>query len=590
MSISRTRRSASRGWIGTAMVALLFLFAASLIADDKDKKDEKKTTKVVPAQHGAAPAVQHQNQTPAVTPQNNAPAVQHHVQNPAVTPQSSAPVYQRQNQTPAVTPQHNVPVYERQNQTPAVIHPNGPPATTPGVHTPGVYQGNQTGHGAYTGGAGGAQVYHGPNHTEAHFHANGQVSVIHTSDRTIYHSSLGSRTVVANRPGGQVIVAHGGGFGYSQRPFVVQNRTYVQRTYYVNNVAYVHVYRPYMYRGVTLNVYAPTRYYSPAFYGWAYSPWRMPVAYSWGWGGSPWAGFYGGYFTPYPVYRSPAFWLTDYLFAATLQEAYQERMAGAAAAQPGYGYDNQAVLTPAVKDAISEEVQRQLEAERSEAQYSGAAMSSSGLPPGLNDGNAHVFVVARGMDVASPAVGGECSLSEGDVLQLGAGAPRDADSAGVVVLASKGRDCRRGTIASVQWPDLIEMQNHMRETLDRGLDELRAKQGQGGLPALTASAASAPVQAPFAAQAPPPDANVAAELRQETDQANQTEQQVVSQASAPQAEAPAPPARISLGQSIDSVALTLGEPQKVVDLGAKQIYVYPDLKVTFTDGKVSNVE
>jgi hypothetical protein len=65
---------------------------------------------------------------------------------------------------------------------------------------------------------------------------------------------------------------------------------------------------------------------------------------------------------------------------------------------------------------------------------------------------------------------------------------------------------------------------------------------------------------------------------------------VVSQASAPQAEAPAPPARISLGQSIDSVALTLGEPQKVVDLGAKQIYVYPDLKVTFTDGKVSNVE
>jgi hypothetical protein len=558
------------------MVALLFLFAASLIADDKDKKDEKKPVKVVPAHPGATPAVQHPNPTPAVTPQN------------------SAPVYQRQNPTPAVTPQHNVPVYERQNQTPAVIHPSNPPV----VHTPGVYQGNQAGHGAYTGGQGnitrypngGVQTYHGANHTEAHFHANGQVSVIHTSDRTIYHSSLGSRTVVANRPGGQVIVAHGGGFGYSQRPFVVQNRTYVQRTYYVNNVAYVHVYRPYMYRGVTLNVYAPTRYYSTGFYGWAYSPWRMPVAYSWGWGGSPWFGFYGGYFTPYPVYRSPAFWLTDYMFAATLQEAYQERMAAAAAAQAGYGYDNQAVLTPAVKDAISEEVQRQLEAERSEAQYSGAAMSSSGLPPGLNDGNAHVFVVARGMDVASAAVGGECSLSEGDVLQLGVDAPRDADSAGVVVLASKGQDCRRGAIVSVQWPDLIEMQNHMRETLDRGLEELRAKQGQGGLPALPASAASAPVQAPFAAQAPPPDANVAAELRQETDQANQTEQQVVGQASAPQAEAPAPPARISLGQSIDAVALTLGEPQKVVDLGAKQIYVYPDLKVTFTDGKVSNVE
>jgi len=38
------------------------------------------------------------------------------------------------------------------------------------------------------------------------------------------------------------------------------------------------------------------------------------------------------------------------------------------------------------------------------------------------------------------------------------------------------------------------------------------------------------------------------------------------------------------------VALTLGSLRRFVDLGAKQIYVYPDLKVTFTDGKVSNVE
>ncbi len=587
MSILRTRRSASRGWIGTAMVALLFLFAASLIADDK--KDEKKPAKVVPAQHGAAPAVQHPNPTPPPPPppppQNSTPAVQHHVPTPGVMPQNTAPVYQHQNQTPAVTPQHNVPVYQHQNQTPAVVHPSNPSV----VHTPGVYQGNQAGHGAYTGGGGGAQVYHGPNNTEAHFHANGQVSVIQTPGRTIYHSSMGSRTVIVNRPGGQVIVAHGGGFGYSQRPFAFQNRTYVQRTYYVNNVAYVHVYRPYMYRGFALNVYAPMRYYSPGFYGWAYSPWSMPVAYSWGWGGSPWFGFYGGFFTPYPVYRSPAFWLTDYMFAATFQEAYQERMA-AAAAQASYAYDSQAVLTPAVKDAISQEVQRQLQAERSEAQYSGAATSSNGLPPGLNDGNSHVFVVARAMDVSSAAVGGECALTEGDVVQLGVDAPRDADSAGVVVLASKGPDCRRGTIVSVQWPDLIEMQNHMRETLDRGLEELRAKQGQGGLPALPASAASAPVQAPFAAQAPPPDANVAAELRQEADQANRTEQQVVGLAAAPQADVPAAPARIALGQSIDSVALTLGEPQKVVDLGAKQIYVYPDLKVTFTDGKVTDVQ
>jgi len=567
----RTCRSASRGWIATATVSLLFVFAASLSADDK--KDEKKPA-TPPAHHNATPAVQHPNPTPPPPAQNGTPAVQHHVQTPAVTPQGGAPVYQRQNQTPTV------------------VHPSGPPATTQGVHTPGAYPANQSGRGTYTGGPGRAQVYHGPSGTVANFHSNGQVSVIHTPGRTIYRSTQGTRTVVVNRPGGQVIVARSGGYGYVQRPFAFQNRTYVQRTYYVNNVAYVNVYRPYAFRGVTLNVYAPMRYYSPGFYGWAYSPWSVPVVYSWGWGGSPWVGFYGGFFTPYPVYRSPAFWLTDYMFAATLQAAYQERMAAAAADQANYAYDNQAALSPAVKDAISQEVQRQLQAEKSDAQSSGAAMSYNGLPPGLNDGNSHVFVVAHAMDVASAAAGGECALTEGDVVQLGAGTPRDADSAGVVVLASKRRDCGQGSVVSVQWQDLIEMQNNMRETLDRGLEELRAKQGQGGLPALPASAASAPVQAPYAAQAPPPDANVAAELRQETDQANRTEQQVVAQASA----APAPaddtaaPARIALGQSIDAVALILGEPQKVVDLGAKQIYVYPDLKVTFVDGKVSDVQ
>jgi len=65
---------------------------------------------------------------------------------------------------------------------------------------------------------------------------------------------------------------------------------------------------------------------------------------------------------------------------------------------------------------------------------------------------------------------------------------------------------------------------------DRGLDELRAKQGRrpassDGLGRQRSGAGA------VRAQAPPPDANVAAELRQETDQANQTEQQVVSQAS-----------------------------------------------------------
>jgi hypothetical protein len=54
--------------------------------------------------------------------------------------------------------------------------------------------------------------------------------------------------------------------------------------------------------------------------------------------------------------------------------------------------------------------------------------------------------------------------------------------------------------------------------------------------------------------------------------------------------APAAPATIQLGQTIDQVVNVLGQPDKRVDLGAKQIYVYKDLKITFVDGKVSDVQ
>ncbi|MFZ0958197.1 MAG: hypothetical protein WAN60_17780 [Candidatus Sulfotelmatobacter sp.] len=52
----------------------------------------------------------------------------------------------------------------------------------------------------------------------------------------------------------------------------------------------------------------------------------------------------------------------------------------------------------------------------------------------------------------------------------------------------------------------------------------------------------------------------------------------------------AQPQTIQLGQTIDQVQAALGTPDKIVNLGAKQIYVYKDLKVTFKDGKVSDVQ
>jgi hypothetical protein len=88
------------------------------------------------------------------------------------------------------------------------------------------------------------------------------------------------------------------------------------------------------------------------------------------------------------------------------------------------------------------------------------------------------------------------------------------------------------------------------------------KSDQGGQPAQAAAAAppSAPAPAAMAAIAPPPPP------------------------------ADAPPPTIAVGQTKDQVTTAFGQPARMAKLGAKEIYYYKDMKVTFTNGKVSNVE
>ena len=58
------------------------------------------------------------------------------------------------------------------------------------------------------------------------------------------------------------------------------------------------------------------------------------------------------------------------------------------------------------------------------------------------------------------------------------------------------------------------------------------------------------------------------------------------------ADAPAPPETktIGIGQTKDEVVQNFGQPTKVVQLGKKEIDYYTDMKVTFTNNKVTNVE
>jgi hypothetical protein len=91
-------------------------------------------------------------------------------------------------------------------------------------------------------------------------------------------------------------------------------------------------------------------------------------------------------------------------------------------------------------------------------------------------------------------------------------------------------------------------------------DDNGSQGDQGGQPAQEAAPPPAPAPAPMPEIAPPPPP------------------------------ADAPPPTIEIGQTKDQVTAGFGQPLKIAKLGAKQIYYYKDMKVTFTNGKVSNVE
>ena len=93
---------------------------------------------------------------------------------------------------------------------------------------------------------------------------------------------------------------------------------------------------------------------------------------------------------------------------------------------------------------------------------------------------------------------------------------------------------------------------------DKG-DQGSQQGNQGGQPA-QAAAPAAPPPAPMPDIAPPPPP------------------------------ADTPPPSISIGQTKAQVTTAFGQPVKTAKVGVKEIFYYKDMKVTFTNGKVSNVE
>lgn len=431
---------------------------------------------------------------------------------------------------------------------------------------------------------------------------NGKVSDVHDARNgmDVHHGLNGNRRASMDRPDHSRIVSERGHPGFAQHPYQFRGHAFARRSYYYHGRAYDRFYHGYMYRGLYMDVYAPAFYYGPAFYGWAYNPWAAPIAFQWGWPGSFWFGYYGYYFAPEPSYPAAPLWLTDYMIASDLQQAYAARQeAGEFAGDPPPPAGGPPALTPAVKYMIAGEVKNQLAVENYEAQQNAAQLDvdpgSSGIARLLGDGHPHVFVSGGSLDLVE-ASGQECAISSGDALQMRTPPPDGATAANLVVLSSKGgQECPMSSLVSISLGDLQEMQNHMRESIDQGLQELQAKEGKGEVPMAPPSAQSQPVPALYASAAPPPDLNVAAEIQQQAIEADQAETEVATAAAqeslAPVVSTPAAPATIALGQIPDEVRAALGQPSKVADLGSgSMIYYYEGMKVIFKNGTVSSVK
>jgi len=204
----------------------------------------------------------------------------------------------------------------------------------------------------------------------ATFDSKGRVNSIDFSSTkgygvTVSHGARGTRTVVSehvNDRGERITMVNTGPHrGYVDHSFTRNGQPYMRRTYVAGGRSYTAVYHGFYYGGRAYYGYVPGYYYAPAFYGWAYAPWGGPVAFAWGWGGAPWYSPYGYYFAPYPAYAGPAFWLTDYVIAESLQAAYEAQADSSSSAMPrqfapklGAKSENEftAVMIPAISDAL----------------------------------------------------------------------------------------------------------------------------------------------------------------------------------------------------------------------------------------------
>lgn len=492
------------------ILLLLLMMPALVLAQQDDKDKDKKKTPPPPKKSDKSDPPKKTPPPKTTTPPNNNPPPKDAPKQGVKPPEGNPPNGgQPNNGQPPKTGQPN----NGQSNNGQPNRPNPPNNGQPNRFQP----------------TGGEQVHlHNGNATVIRS-TNSHVTTIHTSNNVTINRTDYGRRVVAVRPGGVTVVTIGNR-GFVQRPLARVG--FVQRTYVVGGRSYVRVYRNYTWRGIVYQRYVPAYYYGPGFYLWAGRPWVRPVYWGWGWGRAPW--FYGGYFAPAPYYVSASLWLTDFIIAENLRasyEAQQEAINAQYSAPPPDNSPadpnayNSAQVSPAIRQAIADEVQRQLDAEKNAAANSGNPQQAGGpatdsAPPALS-ADSRVFVVSAPLQVTDGDQ--PCSLTAGDIISRVQDSPGDDGAVSVSVLNSKPSDCRSGAQPRVQVTDLQDMANDLRAQTDEGLKNLSQKQGTNGMPPAPDATA---VPNPNGQGTPDPDA--VNQLKQQQQDADQTEKEVGS--------------------------------------------------------------
>jgi hypothetical protein len=155
------------------------------------------------------------------------------------------------------------------------------------------------------------------------------IRTIQTKDGIrIEHNLHGQPTITSKTTGGDLVFRQGSSNIYVQgRETSFPSGNFIKRTgVTADGKLSASLYQVVPFNNHNYTVLAPTTLYSPIFLTWMTGSWSQPVpggASAWVWNGAPGPGYYG--FSPYQQYAGPSYWLTDYVIANTLEDAYVDQ-------------------------------------------------------------------------------------------------------------------------------------------------------------------------------------------------------------------------------------------------------------------------